>query len=217
MREDAYSQSRLAGLARLKRQGSELRDADSRFAAVAGRMAVISSPDARARVVTSHNLFQTPESIASEMARLAIDGERQLGRTLEPSAGLGRLLRPASAIGWDSAVAVDVSADCCRELRLLGIPGLSVRQADFLSLPVEPGSVDTVLMNPPFRMGEDIRHILRAREWLAPGGRLVALCASGEKRLKTLGFLTSSWQELPAKSFASERTNVSVSLIVMEV
>lgn len=60
----------------------------------------LADPGSRPRVVSSFNLFQTPEPLAARMASLLTPG-----RTLEPSAGLGRLYRAVRAAwGYETEV-----------------------------------------------------------------------------------------------------------------
>jgi phospholipid N-methyltransferase len=158
--------------------------------------------------VSSHQLFQTPKAVAERMASILgpLDGMR----CLEPSAGLGRLVDACEGGDW---TLVEQSPDLCRHLyardaRLI--------QGDFLSCDVARlgGLFDRAMMNPPFTMGTDIRHICRAFELLRPGGVLVSLCYNGAKQNAKLRPLVDSWEVLPESSFASEGTRASVALVV---
>jgi len=75
---------------------------------------------------------------------------------------------------------------------------------------------DRILMNPPFTHGADIPHILHARKFLTPGGRLVAICAAGPKQQAALQPLAVAWIDLPAGSFASEGTTVTTAIVVLD-
>ena len=75
---------------------------------------------------------------------------------------------------------------------------------------------DRIVMNPPFTNAQDVRHILHARQFLAPGGALVALCANGPRQRAALQHLATQWHDLPAGSFASEGTGVNVAMLVLE-
>ena len=70
-------------------------------------------------------------------------------------------------------------------------------------------------MNPPFKNGEDIKHILHARKMLTEDGTLVALCANGSRQQKQLMSIADHWEELPAGSFKGEGTNVNTALMVI--
>ena len=166
-------------------------------------------------------LFPTPPALAAEVVR---EADLVAGvDVLEPSAGTGNLLRALPE--GVRAFAVEVDGRLCDALaREFAAPadaaqGLcrNVLQADFLGLtPAEIGTYDRVVMNPPFANGADIKHIMHARRFLRPGGRLVAICAGGPRQEEALRPLASSWRVLPAGSFASEGTNVNAVLLTME-
>lgn len=166
-------------------------------------------------------LFPTPPALAAEVVR---EADLVAGvEVLEPSAGTGNLLRALPE--GVRAFAVEVDGRLCDALaREFAAPadaaqGLcrNVLQADFIGLtPAEIGTYDRVVMNPPFANGADIKHIMHARRFLRPGGRLVAICAGGPRQEEALRPLASSWRVLPAGSFASEGTNVNAVLLTME-
>lgn len=160
------------------------------------------------RAVSAFNLFQTPVEIAQEVARLA---DARPGMTvLEPSAGLGRLL-DALPQGL-KVTAVEVAKECAGELYQQDRQGVTILQRDFLTLtPAETGLFDRVVMNPPFHMRADIRHILHARTFLAPGGRLVAVCMNTHHRKANLHDF--AWHPLPARAFRREGTGVDTAIV----
>ena len=179
-----------------------------------GRFDTLRDNTSKPRAVAAFNLFQTPPEIADKMAGLLPDvgGERTI---LEPSAGLGRLytaLRRAGHAG--PIVLAEQSADCCRELYTLteNDNAVILKQCDFLEMNT---AADAVIMNPPFKMGRDIKHILHAFEMLKPGGVLVSLCYNGVRQNKKLKPLADTWEVLPAGSFKSEGTAAEVALITM--
>lgn len=172
--------------------------------------------DAKPRAVSAFNLFQTPEPLAAQLAAMF----KRFGRVLEPSAGLGRLYRAVRAVDADCHVTlVEQAAECCGELyrMTLADENLKLIQGDFLTkTPEALGLFDAVIMNPPFKMGTDVKHIEHARRFLAPGGRLVGLCADGPKQRAKLMPIASQWIELPPKSFASEGTGVNAAIVVFD-
>jgi SAM-dependent methyltransferase len=170
-----------------------------RFSSLAKREAV--------KAVSSYNLFQTPAALASRMAALL--GDVTGKRILEPSAGLGRLYH---AVSGGEFVLVEQSPACCEYLYTLG-PKLI--QADFLECDVERlgGLFDFVLMNPPFHLSTDEKHIRHAHQFLKPNGLLVSLCYDGVRQNQRLRPLVDSWEVLPAGSFASEGTRAGVALV----
>jgi hypothetical protein len=81
---------------------------------------------------------------------------------------------------------------------------------------VRLGTFDRIVMNPPFANATDIRHIEHARGKLAPGGRLVAICAAGPRQREQLAPIAADWIELPAGSFKEQGTNVNAAIVVIE-
>lgn len=164
------------------------------------------------RVVTSFNLFQTPEPIALNMARALTLNGRKAGRVLEPSAGLGRLYRAIRKLDADAEIVCveqspEVFAELCRAVD--GDRDAYTHRADFLTW-TTAGEFDSIIMNPPFERGTDVRHVNYALEFLRPGGLLVGLCYNGVKQNRDLLPLAASWEVLPAGSFKSEGTAADV-------
>jgi len=75
---------------------------------------------------------------------------------------------------------------------------------------------DSIIMNPPFKMWQDIKHIQHAATLLAEGWRLVAICANGPKQRAKLMPIADEWIELPSKAFKTEGTNVNAAIIVID-
>jgi predicted RNA methylase len=169
--------------------------------------------DAKPRAVSSFNLFQTPEPLADQVARML----PLTGRILEPSAGLGRLYRAIRKISDCPLTLVEISLDCCRELyrEIEADPYATLVQDDFLQCDVARiGTFDGILMNPPFKQGRDIKHIEHALTFLNPGGTLVSLCANGPRQQKRFRDIADEYHELPAGSFKESYTNVSAAIVV---
>lgn len=211
------TESRRTGILRLRHllevteaKGEELAEAAPRFKALADKSAA-------PRVVTAFQLFQTPPELTARIAGMFPTG---FGRTLEPSAGLGRLYRAVRAI--DAAcpvVLVEQSPACAGELYRAteGDGAASLHVADFLTMDAgRLGLFDSILMNPPFHRGADVRHVLHAVKLLAPGGRLVSVVAAGPRQRVALLPLASEWIDLPAGSFRSEGTGVETALVVID-
>jgi len=201
------------GLGRLLHLREQTEAVGATMANERGRFAALAQDSAAPRTVTAFNLFQTPEPIAARMAELLAPAPGDV--VLEPSAGLGRLYRATRAKHGGPMVLVDISPDCCRELYEMTREDLNanLKQGDFLGMQLE--QVDAVIMNPPFKMWRDIKHINRALEWLKPGGRLVALCANGPRQRAAFMDRAEYWEDLPAGSFKEAGTNVNVALMVL--
>lgn len=208
-------ESQLQGRLRLRHlqevteaRGEEMAEQRSRFERLANN-------DAAPRVVSSFNLFQTPPELAARLAGMF----ETFGRTLEPSAGLGRLYQGVRAVDADCPlVLVEIAAECSGELYRAteGDDAATLIQADFLGCTAERlGTFDSVIMNPPFKNGVDVRHIRHAASMLNPGGRLVSLCAAGPRQRKGLADV-SQWIDLPAGTFKGEGTNVAAAIVVID-
>lgn len=166
-------------------------------------------------------MFETPEPLAERMADLAGVGAGNL--VLEPSAGLGRLVRPLLA-RKARVVAVDIDASHVEALRSLDVAGAHL--SDFMHWAKQQGPVfRAAVMNPPFRRNQDIRHVFQAWQLLAPGGRLVAIVSEhgfvgGE--MEAVGFrhwlqsIDATVEQLPPDTFKASGTRVNARLILAE-
>lgn len=156
------------------------------------------------KAITAFNLFQTPEALASEMVELL--DPSPLHTILDPSVGLGRLIKPLlDKMVPDVLTVCDESKECLAHI-FETFEDAEIVQGDFLSKNLGP--YDRIIMNPPFKMRRDIKHILHAVTHLAPGGRLVGLCMDGHQREEKLKHLCTTWKHIPAGAFKSEGTNV---------
>ena len=177
------------------------------------------------KVVVADQLFATPPELAQQVVDLAEIGE---GMTvLEPSAGTGALLEPLFSpngtawLGEPSGntpgarlVVVERSHELCVRLRACYAVA-QVNQGDFLeSTPT--AEFDRIIMNPPFKNGSDIKHVLHALKFLKPGGRCVAIVANGPRQQDQLKPMASQWIDLPAGTFAEQGTNVNAAIAVFE-
>ena len=165
------------------------------------------------RAVSTHQLFQTPPALAARL--VALLGPLHGLRVLEPSAGLGRILDAIHHAGPPAGtVAVEIASQCAAEL--VGRDGVQIRCRDFLTCtPEELGTFHAIAMNPPFTMRSDIRHIRHALTFLRPGGTLAALCMQGEHRHAALRPLATTWEPIPAGTFAAENTQVATILLTI--
>jgi ParB/RepB/Spo0J family partition protein len=167
--------------------------------------------------------FETPDELAARMVRLANISPGD--RVLEPSAGLGRIVR--HLIACDAHVsAVEVDGTNCATLREIArhYDALTINSEDFpVYHDVEAWRFDAVVMNPPFSGGQDMRHIRLAWDMLRPGGRLVAICSEGPFfRLESAAAEFRCWlddieataEKLPPDTFRESGTGVAARLIV---
>lgn len=160
------------------------------------------------RALSAFQLFQTPPALAARMVALA-DPRPGLS-WLEPSAGLGRILRPILATDPASFTACELDAELSGEL-FREFSELTLWQGDFIER--EPGATfDRIVMNPPFHMRADVRHVLHALAHLAPSGVLVGLCLAGRHRDEGIRPHCDHWETIPAGAFRAEGTNVETVL-----
>lgn len=186
--------------------------------------AIRQSLDAGVKVVTAPQLFATSTKVARRMANLA--GPLAGKRVLEPQAGTGKLVEAifneATGANCVRVVAVEVNYSLVEGLKTLrdltlyaNEVNFEIHQGDFLQCNGNLGLFDAIVMNPPFVNGVDIKHITHAIGFLKPDGRLVSLCANGQRQREQLKPLADYWEELPPGSFSDQGTNVSVALLVI--
>jgi phospholipid N-methyltransferase len=115
--------------------------------------------------------FPTPPELAKRVVNLA---EIEHGHmVLEPSAGQGALVD--QLLHPEYVTCIELLEE---NVKVLESKHYDVVQTDFLGL--EPREFfDRIIMNPPFEKQADIDHVMRACGHLKPGGRLVAIMASG--------------------------------------
>lgn len=117
-----------------------------------------------------YNFFETPGGIAEKMGKLLEQMGRDV-RILEPSAGLGALIKAAES-GSDFPPQIDfceVQEEFCETLT-----GYNRVGCDFMMY--NPGQIyDAVIMNPPYKNNMASDHTNHAWECLKPGGRIVVL------------------------------------------
>jgi phospholipid N-methyltransferase len=175
------------------------------------------------RCADSPTLYPTPRDLAQRMADLA---DIQPGhQVLEPSAGTGALIGAIGGRWYHSdplkcghVVAIELDSRLAERLRT-EFPLTEVYCDDFMAERFDPGATlplfDRILMNPPFNGGADIKHVLRARSMLKPGGLLVGICAGGPRQAAALEPLADLWEPLPAGTFAAAGTSVNTVLFTM--
>jgi predicted RNA methylase len=167
----------------------------------------------KAEAFVSEGLYPTPPLIAAMLSGWLCEAMPSAEKILEPSAGTGNLMRSVLAdMPGVRFHAVEVHEEMASRLAV-EFPSSVVTCADFLSLPV--GEVDACIMNPPFRNGVDIKHILRALEWVRPGGCVAGLCAAGPRQERALKGIAHRWNVLDAGSFKSEGTGVNVAAFLI--
>ena len=184
-----------------------------RFERMAGRHENGTAPKA----VSAYQLFQTPPAIAEQLVDLLDIGASDM--VLEPSAGLGRLLDAIMPRKPAGVWAVEINADCEKELRNnYACPSVKTFHQDFLAWKASVFiPFDAVAMNPPFHNMQDILHIKHAKKFLNHGGRLAAICMDTPHREEALRPLASEWIKLPEASFKDAGTRVGCCMMLIAI
>lgn len=124
-----------------------------------------------------HGFFETPRALAEELVALADVREGHL--VLEPSAGHGAISDLlAGIVAPEHLYQVELLAANHAVLVRKGYPAPQLILGDFLALDGLP-RFDRIVMNPPFERRQDVLHVTRAHELLAPGGRIAAIMSAG--------------------------------------
>lgn len=169
--------------------------------------------------------FETPTKLAKRMIELA---ELKGDDVLEPSAGRGAIVNQLDGQDFGRVFLCELDPQKFSWLRKT-FTSATIFAGDFLKVETKPvrqnhsiSGFGVILMNPPFSGKRDIQHIRHAITLLAPGGRLVAICANGPGREDALRFYnplgltkltTDHWEELPAGTFKESGTNVRTILM----
>lgn len=155
--------------------------------------------------------FPTPVSLARHMVHIAEIMPGEL--CLEPSAGIGNI---AQFMPYCDCVELNEN-----NRKVLVEKGFNVVHDDFMTFQPEK-QYDVIIMNPPFRKGQDAEHIMKA---VSIAGRVVIAIASASvmfhsgRKYKDLRELISKYngtiEELPAGSFKESGTAVNAVLITV--
>lgn len=169
-----------------------------------------------------YGFFPTPQPLAQAVAAMARIQEGM--RVLEPEAGDGNLADEAAKLAGGKVFVT------CYELQekncsILRDKGYTVTQCDFLTLPEEGMPLfDVVLMNPPFEKQGDILHVLKAWNFVRPGGNLTSIMSPGftfrsdRRSLEFRQFVEEYgyYVENPDGSFKPSGTNVRTVTISLD-
>ena len=169
------------------------------------------------KTVVSDQLFVTPPDLAEKVIEYA---ELESGETVfEPSIGTGNLVQAVINSVDTEVFGYEINQGLCDILRgKFPSYKLQVQQADFLSIEkpeTEAMKFPRIVMNPPFKNGDDIKHINHALKFLKTGGKLVAICANGPRQNEQLKPLADYWEDLPSGTFKESGTMVNAALLVI--
>jgi predicted RNA methylase len=168
--------------------------------------------------------FATPPAVVARL--LAIADVRRTHRVLEPSAGEGAIaeaivpcLRGANQL---TMFEIDRWRVATLAEKFTRDPlGPVIFNADFLDAEPTP-MFDAIVMNPPFAKQADIDHVRHAMNFLADGGRLVAVMSAGitfredaKARVfrQVLHDLDAEVESLPPDSFKPSGTGVNAVVV----
>lgn len=174
-------------------------------------------------IVERDGFFQTPEAVVERMLELVPLKLGEYNTYLEPSAGLGAIVKSLIAHGVQSRLIFAIEKNAYRAEFLKGLD-INSRQGDFLTVD-NPMLFDRIYMNPPFEEGQDIEHVKLAFELLKPEGWLVSVMGDGaffrEDRKATafrewLRVVGGMVFPLPAHSFRESGTDVKTDLVVIQ-
>ncbi len=163
-----------------------------------------------------YQFFPTPHEVAEHLCDLA---EINSGTTvLEPSCGRGNIADSVWHRSPERLLGIELNSDM--ERYLAGKPYETHTGIDFLQF--TEGGWDRIVMNPPFSRQQDIDHILKAYELLAPSGILVAVMStspffrSNQKSVDFRSFLYelgATVEDLPEAAFKESGTMVRTCVV----
>lgn len=216
---DSYDRVQAMGLKDLPSLRAALRE----FTQYRGKRAKADPVKAMERELVGMKIegfFPTPPAIIERMLEEAGDLEGK--RLLEPSAGKGDIVDAAQRAG----ATVDAIEQHYSLRNILEAKGANMIGRDFMDVEPTP-EYDVVAMNPPFENGQDAEHVMRAFQFLKPGGKLVAITGEGiffrsdAKAREFRDWLDSvggTSESLPEGSFKSafRPTGVNTRMVVIE-
>lgn len=170
-------------------------------------------------VVNSKQLFQffeTPQPLAARMVEWA---RINPGDTvLEPSAGKGAILSEIFKAEPDAVYFCELQDENCATIKAR-FPAAIFCGNDFLKQ--ENPVFDVIVMNPPFRNGQDIQHVRHAYSLLRSGGRLAAITSPAwqyrqdRKFVEFRDWFTGDAEELEAGTFKKSGTDIRTLLLTI--
>ena len=106
-----------------------------------------------------YDYFPTPENLARRLLQMSDIAPGM--RVLEPSCGELALARlAAEVVGKSNVVCLDINPEF---VELAKQEGFEAHLADFLHIDLDSlGRFDLAVMNPPFSLGDDLKHVLQA-------------------------------------------------------
>lgn len=171
----------------------------------------------RPNLVKEYQFYQTTD-IAGDKLLAGVDLMDKV--VFEPSAGDGYLVRRALKMGAKVVKAAEVFSDRHGAIRTSG--GLLICKDVFDVLPAAVSDVDAVLMNPPFKNGQDVEHVSYVESIIPKDAEIHAIMSiavlesSQAKQKKFRSWMTAvgaEATELPEGTFADSGTNVRACVV----
>lgn len=169
--------------------------------------------------------FATPDPVGRRLIARATDLLRSSPASiLEPSAGDGALADLAREAFPAAEITVYERNYVLKSILL--DKGFDAAGDDFLEAhPPKTERYDLILMNPPFEHQQDLAHVRRAFEWLAPGGVLAAIISPAyASSIRSSAREFREWldicpfaavEPLPPGSFKPSGTGVDALILLM--
>ena len=177
--------------------------------------------------VERDGFFETPRAVVEHMLELVPPDTSNDALTLEPSAGLGAIVRILIEHGVQWMLLIEKNEDRAFELRKEFLSQCRfVECKDFLMEPVVTGyPFDRIYMNPPFEELQDVDHVKHAYDFLAFGGKMVSVMSRSvffRRDKKAIEF--REWfenvggysEKLPDGAFKESGTGVNARLVVIQ-
>jgi hypothetical protein len=177
--------------------------------------------------VERDGFFETPQAVVERMLELVPPDKSNDALTLEPSAGLGAIVRVLIENGVQWMLIIEKNEARAEELRKeFASQSRIVNCRDFLNEPaVTDYPFDRIYMNPPFEELQDVDHVRHAYDLLADGGKMVSVMAESaffrsdkksESFREWLNEVNAYVEKLPEGSFKESGTGVNTRLVVIE-
>jgi phospholipid N-methyltransferase len=174
--------------------------------------------DTGAITVAKEGWFPTPEAIVEQMIEWSNFNPRYT--ILEPYAGEGAIVDVLVEHGTQKSKIICVELNTQRATILMK-KGYTVLNTDFMAISIDR-FFDRIYMNPPFEVGQDIEYVMRAYNFLKPGGVLMAVMSNGaffREDAKTKAFrqwfnmANGAIIDLPEHIFRESGTDVRATLV----
>lgn len=188
----------------------------------ANRVFSVLQKEGRCDLAQDFQFFETPPEVADMLISIAGSISPEM-KILEPSAGRGAIINAIHR------ACPDVVVDCFELMpenrqMLASMDNINLIGEDFYTAGISE-QYDMILANPPFSRNQDIRHVLKMYDALAPGGRLVtvmgthwemgqeSVCREFRDWITEIG---ASVEHLPAGTFKDSGTVTATTIIKIE-